>query len=87
MIYYKPVANKDEELEEKILQIWLDHNNKGWRTIKADLAEYHQQIVNHKRVRRIMKHLGIRGILPRPINKLSAPRTKGYVVKHSFSRG
>jgi putative transposase len=65
VIYYKPVANKNEVLEELILQIWLDRNNKGWRTIKADLTEYHQQIVNHKRVRRIMKRLGIRGILPK----------------------
>lgn len=65
ILYYKQVASKDELLEEQILQIWLEHNNKGWRTIKADLAEYHQQIVNHKRVRRIMKRLGIRGIVPK----------------------
>lgn len=64
-LYYKPVANKDLELELLILDIWLAHNNKGWRSIQADLREYHQLVVNHKRIRRLMHKLGIHGILPR----------------------
>lgn len=63
-IYYKPVMNKDSILEEQILEIWIDHNNKGWRSIQADLREYKNVVVNHKRVRRVMKKLGIHGILP-----------------------
>lgn len=58
-LYYKPVVNKDLELGLLILDIWLAHNNKGWRSIQADLREYHQLIVNHKRVRRLMHKLGI----------------------------
>ena len=57
--------NKDTILEEQILELWIEHNNKGWRSIQADLREYKKIVVNHKRVRRVMKKLGIYGILPR----------------------
>ena len=64
-LYYKPVASKDDDLCSKIWDIWLEHNNKGWRSIQADLAEYHDLVVNHKRVKRLMRKLGIHGILPK----------------------
>ena len=64
-LYYKAVIRNDEDLTNLILDIWLDRNNKGWRTIHADLREYHGCIVNHKKLRRIMRKLGIRGILPK----------------------
>lgn len=64
-LYYKPVADKDSQLEAMILDIWLERNNKGWRSIQADLREYQQLVVNHKRIRRLMNKLAIRGILPR----------------------
>lgn len=64
-LYYKPRVGKDTDLETMILDIWLEHNNKGWRSIQADLLEYKKLKVNHKRIRRIMKKLGIRGILPK----------------------
>jgi putative transposase len=63
--YYKPRENKDGNLSGLILDIWLDRNNKGWRSIQADLREYHNIVVNHKKVRRLMKELGIRGIMPK----------------------
>lgn len=63
-LYYKPVVDKDGNLTDIILDTWLANNNKGWRSIQADLREYHNLIVNHKRVRRIMHKLGIHGILP-----------------------
>ena len=43
----------------------MERNNKGWRTIQADLQEYHDINVNHKKLRRLMHKLGIRGILPK----------------------
>ena len=64
-IYYQAHQPIDIELEGKILDIWFAHNNKGWRAIKADLLEYHNLKVNHKKLRRIMHKLGIRGILPK----------------------
>jgi putative transposase len=63
--YYKPRPDKNDDLRNKILDIWLDHNNKGWRSIKADLQEYHNLNVNHKKLRRLMHELGIKGILPK----------------------
>jgi putative transposase len=64
-LYYKPVKDKDGDLCGLILDIWLDRNNKGWRSIKADLHEYHGITVNHKKLRRLMKKLSIQGILPK----------------------
>ena len=64
-LYYEPVIKDDTILAEHILDTWLEHNDKGWRRIKADLKEFKHVIANHKRIRRIMKKLGIRGIMPR----------------------
>lgn len=64
-LYYKPITKNDDDLISLVLDIWLDRNNKGWRSIQADLREYHDYKVNHKKLRRIMKKLGIRGILPK----------------------
>jgi putative transposase len=63
-LYYEPVIDKDTVLECLILDIWLERNNKGWRSIQADLREYHNLVINHKPIRRLMKKLGIYGILP-----------------------
>lgn len=63
--YYKPRPDKNDDLRCLILDIWLDHNNKGWRSIKADLQEYHNLNVNHKKLRRLMHELGMKGILPK----------------------
>jgi putative transposase len=72
-LYYKPVKDKDGDLCNLILDIWLERNNKGWRTIQADLTEYHGIRVNHKKLRRLMKKLGIRGILPKKNTSKSNP--------------
>lgn len=64
-LYYKPVKSNDSDLCSLILDIWLDHNNKGWRSIQADLKEYHGMTINHKKLRRLMKKLGVKGILPK----------------------
>lgn len=65
-LYYKPVKdNNNVDLCSLMLDIWLESNNKGWRTIQADLEEYHGINVNHKKLRRLMHKLNIRGILPK----------------------
>lgn len=66
-IYYKSQPEKYEtvSLKEKIYNIWDAHNNKGSRTIMEDLREYEDIIVNRKCVQRLMKSLGIKGILPK----------------------
>jgi len=77
-LYYKPVKDKDSDLCNLILDIWLERNNKGWRSIQADLWEYHEIWVNHKKLRRLMKKLGIRGILPKKNTSKSNPTHYKY---------
>lgn len=65
-LYYIEVKdNNNVELCNHILDIWVAHNNKGWRSIQADLVEYYGIKVNHKKIRRLMHKLGIKGILPK----------------------
>jgi putative transposase len=78
-LYYKATKDtKNQDLCSLILDIWLEHNNKGWRTIQADLQEYHSVKVNHKKLRRLMHKLGIRGILPKKTTSKSNPQHYKY---------
>ena len=77
-LYYKPVVDKSTDLCNLILDIWLARNNKGWRSIQADLREYHNLNVNHKKLRRLMKKLGIHGILPKKNTSKSNPAHYKY---------
>jgi len=78
-LYYRPVKDdKNNDLCSLILDIWLDRNNKGWRSIQADLREYHGINVNHKKLRRLMRTLGIRGILPKKNTSKSNPKHYKY---------
>jgi len=64
-VYYKPKIRDDSNLCELIFKIWLDDQSLGYRMITAYLREYHDMIINHKRVRRIMHKLKIMGIMPK----------------------
>jgi putative transposase len=66
-VYYKrkPEPKANLILADKIYKFWDDHNNKGSRTIKADLFEYEGEIANRKKVQRLMRILGIKGIIPK----------------------
>lgn len=66
-VYYQAVAASEEEirLQHKVYNIWEERNNKGSRMITADLREYEGLEINRKKVQRIMRELGIAGILPR----------------------
>lgn len=81
-LYYKKASESDLniKLKESIKNIWLNHANKGSRTIKADLKEYDNIIVNRKRVQRIMCTLGIKGILP----KRNMSKSGDLKYKHSY---
>jgi putative transposase len=82
--YYKSVSIPDTNLDKLIFNIWNAHNNKGWRSICEDLLKYHNLVVNHKKVKRIMKRLGIHGILPRKnTSKANQAHYKyPYCLKH-----
>lgn len=66
-IYYvpKPITVEEQELQATIYRIWDDDSYKGSRTIKEELIEYHNKVINRKRVQRVMRKLGIAGILPK----------------------
>lgn len=77
--YYKakPETETNIILKDKIYQIWDDHNNKGSRSIRGDLFEYEGIVANRKRVQRLMKLLGIKGIIPKQnLSKLGDPQYK-----------
>lgn len=66
-VYYKakPKSEESIKIESYVYNIWDERNNKGSRTITADLREYQGLIINRKKVQRIMRDLGIQGILPK----------------------
>ena len=67
-VYYKPKPETEDDiiLKNKIYEIWDDHNNKGSRVISEELCEYNELVVNRKKVQRLMRELGIQGVLPKP---------------------
>lgn len=80
-LYYKKTKdNNNQDLCSLILEIWLKHNNKGWRAIKADLKEYHNICINHKKLRRLMHKLGIQGLLP----KKNTSKSSHYHYKYPY---
>lgn len=76
-IYYETKAVDESDLCALIHKIWSDDQSKGYRMITADLRMYHNQIINSKRVRRIMTKLKIMGIIPkRNLSKNKKPLYK-----------
>ena len=53
-VYYESKVVDENNLSGLIHKIWSDDQSKGYRMITADLRMYHNQIINSKRVRRIM---------------------------------
>jgi len=66
-VYYqaKPDSEAEVAIRGKIYTFWDSHNNKGSRTITADLREYENLTINRKKVQRVMRELDIKGILPK----------------------
>jgi putative transposase len=64
-LYYKPVAPKsDDELKAQIAQLAAAHPTYGYRRITAILHRA-GQVVNNKRVRRLMGEMGLVGKCPK----------------------
>ena len=81
--YYEAKPIDDSDICALIHKIWLEDQSKGYRMITADLREYHNMVVNSKRVRRIMGKLKIMGIIPkRNLSKNKRPEYKyPYLLK------
>jgi putative transposase len=64
--YYAAKEPKgDTELMNEIMDIWTKYPFYGYRRITDELADRGMQI-NHKRILRLMKLMGLRSILPKP---------------------
>lgn len=79
-LYYDPKPNDDEHLIDAIFKIWTDDQSKGYRMITQDLRFYNKIHVNEKRVRRIMRKIGIKGIIP----KRNLSKNKNPVYKYPY---
>ena len=67
----EPVSEADLVLMKRIDQCHLKHPFYGSRKIKGWLLDHHQQVVNRKRVQRLMRTMGIAALYPK--RRLSQP--------------
>ena len=84
--YYEPEPPKDQHIIDAIYKVWSEDQSKGYRMITHDLRVYYKLHVNDKRVRRIMRKIGIKGIIPkRNLSKNKKPLYKyPYLLKNLF---
>lgn len=76
--YYQPIAKSDDDLANAIAQLAAEHPTYGYRRITA-LLHRQGQIVNHKRVQRLMHELNLAGKCPQR-------RCRTTNSNHSFKR-
>jgi putative transposase len=82
-IYYKPVVPSDETiLSNQIHDIWLEFPEYGYRRVTAALQRLGYDI-NHKKVLRIMRAMGLQAIYPKPrtTEHHSSHKTYPYLLK------
>lgn len=82
--YYEARPVENQHLIDAILKIWTEDQSKGYRMITAELRSYYKYLINGKRVRRIMRKLGIKGIIPkRNLSKNKKPLYRyPYLLKN-----
>ena len=83
--YYKPVDDeqKDQDIANRIYEIWLRYPFYGYRKITAVLRR-EGIIVNHKKVQRLMKNMDLAAIFPKKTNyskKVSYNQLYPYLLK------
>ena len=79
-IYYQPksVSDTDQTLMKLTDETHTAKSFLGSRRIVDSLADDHNQVVNRKRVSRLMKVMGIQAIYPKPRTTQSNPQHKVY---------
>lgn len=79
-LYYKPVETDAETLElmRLIDEIFLNHPYFGARRIQAILRRKHGKAVTRKRVRRLMKLMGLEAIYRKPRTSNANPEHRIY---------
>ncbi len=81
-LYYQPEPISDEELQimQQIDEIYIQCPFYGSRRITAQLNRDHQVSWNRKRIQRLMRIMGLRGIAPGP--DTSKPRTENKIYPY-----
>lgn len=89
--YYRPQADPGRRaFELKLLELldklYTDQPSRGCYGMRDTLAEEHGIAVNHKRIRRLMRKLGIEAIYPKPRKNISAANQQHkkypYLLNH-----
>ena len=80
-LYYTPVAASAEELElrRRLDRIYTDHPYYGVRRMRVSL-EREGRVVNPKRVRRLLREMGLEAVYPKP--RLSLPGVGAQVFPY-----
>lgn len=77
--HYEPKTSLDDTfLMNEIKDIWTIHPFRGYRRVTDELRD-RQIIVNHKRVQRLMKMMGLRSVLPRRKHNTTIQNPKNSV--------
>jgi len=65
-LYYNKKEEKESNIElmEAIEQLYLRDPSAGYRRMKVLLERQRKEKINHKRVRRLMRKMGLKGITP-----------------------
>lgn len=83
--YYKPVRAGEGEyrLKRLIDEIYTKHPFYGVRRVVAALRRKHDLYINKKRIRRLMREMGIRAIYPKPKTSIrnTAHKIYPYLLK------
>ena len=82
--YYQPQADPGRRaFELKLLalidKLYMDHPSRGRYGMRDALAEEHGLVVNPKRIRRLMRKLGIEAIYPKPRKKIGRASCRARV--------
>ncbi len=82
-VYYQPIVPEDSTwLANEIHDLWIDLPEYGYRRITAALRRANHDI-NHKKVLRIMREMGIQAIYPKPKTTIrnNEHKTFPYLLK------
>lgn len=83
-IYYKPVINDESEIANLIQEVYLSSGCRyGYRKITASLHNQ-GQIINHKKVLKIMRKIGIEGIYPKKHMNISTNNKEQSIFTNRF---
>lgn len=87
--YYRPYEPDEKEWMNLIADVYAKWPHYGYRKITVVLKDNHF-LINTKKVRRLMKLMGLRSLLPKPRtsipvsgNKISPPLSKTLILTHA----